>query len=158
MTTKKKNVIRKIGFVLTCISVVVLASFKPVDLQNDQGGSPRKLKTIVLDPGHGGHDSGAVGRQSKEKDIALQVALKLGKKIQKEFPGIKVVYTRTTDVYPKLYERPALANKHHADLFISIHCNSMPLIKQKYVVRYYLRSERRETSGKQLKQELNPEN
>lgn len=124
MTTKKKNVIRKIGFVLTCISVVVLASFKPVDLQNDQGGSPRKLKTIVLDPGHGGHDSGAVGRQSKEKDIALQVALKLGKKIQKEFPGIKVVYTRTTDVYPKLYERPALANKHHADLFISIHCNS----------------------------------
>src|SRR5690606_5011626 len=110
--------------VLTCISVVVLASFKPIDLQNDQGGSPRKLKTIVLDPGHGGHDSGAVGRQSKEKDIALQVALKLGKKIQKEFPGIKVVYTRTTDVYPKLYERPALANKHHADLFISIHCNS----------------------------------
>ncbi len=124
LTTKKKNVIRKIGLMLTCISVVVLASFKPIDLQSDQSGSPRKIKTIVLDPGHGGHDSGAVGRQSKEKDIALQVALKLGKKIQKEFPGIKVIYTRTTDVYPKLYERPALANKHHADLFISIHCNS----------------------------------
>ncbi|GGE32810.1 hypothetical protein GCM10011516_33150 [Sphingobacterium cellulitidis] len=121
---KSKTIFGRIGLVLTCVSVVVLASFKPVDLQNDQGGSPRKLKTIVLDPGHGGHDSGAVGRQSKEKDIALQVALKLGKKIEKEFPGIKVVYTRKTDVYPKLYERPALANKHHADLFISIHCNS----------------------------------
>ncbi|WP_156307142.1 N-acetylmuramoyl-L-alanine amidase family protein [Sphingobacterium endophyticum] len=108
---------------LTCISVLLLASFRPVEYQDNQG-SPRKLKTIVLDPGHGGHDSGAVGRQSKEKDIALQVALKLGKKIEREFPGIKVIYTRTTDVYPKLYERPALANKHHADLFISIHCNS----------------------------------
>jgi len=120
---QKKSVLGKVGLVLTCISVVLLASFKPIDPQDDQGNQ-RKLKTIVLDPGHGGHDSGAVGRQSKEKDIALQVALKLGKKIQKEFPGVKVVYTRTTDVYPKLYERPALANRHHADLFISIHCNS----------------------------------
>jgi len=118
-------VLGKLGLSITCISIVLLASFKPLDPQkDDQGGSPRKIKTIVLDPGHGGHDSGAVGRQSKEKDIALQVALKLGKKIQNEFPGIKVIYTRTTDVYPKLYERPALANKHHADLFISIHCNS----------------------------------
>jgi N-acetylmuramoyl-L-alanine amidase len=120
---KTKKVFGKVSLVITCVSVVLLASFKPIDPQDDQG-TQRKLKTIVLDAGHGGHDSGAVGRQSKEKDIALQVALKLGKKIQKEFPGIKVVYTRTTDVYPKLYERPALANKHHADLFISIHCNS----------------------------------
>lgn len=119
----RKGVLRKVGVALTCISVLLLASFRPVEYLEDQG-SPRKLKTIVLDPGHGGHDSGAVGRQSKEKDIALQVALKLGKKIEREFPGIKVIYTRTTDVYPKLYERPALANKHHADLFISIHCNS----------------------------------
>ena len=119
----RKGVLRKVGIALTCISVLLLASFRPVEYLEDQGG-PRKLKTIVLDPGHGGHDSGAVGRQSKEKDIALQVALKLGKKIEREFPGIKVIYTRTTDVYPKLYERPALANKHHADLFISIHCNS----------------------------------
>ncbi len=119
----RKGVLRKVGVALTCISVLLLASFRPVEYLEDQGG-PRKLKTIVLDPGHGGHDSGAVGRQSKEKDIALQIALKLGKKIEREFPGIKVIYTRTTDVYPKLYERPALANKHHADLFISIHCNS----------------------------------
>ncbi len=121
---QKQNMWRKVGCLLTCVSVVLLASFKPADPQNDEQGSQRKLRTIVIDAGHGGHDSGAVGRQSKEKDIALQVSLKLGKKIQREFPGIKVVYTRTTDVYPKLYERPALANKHHADLFISIHCNS----------------------------------
>ncbi|WP_140939247.1 N-acetylmuramoyl-L-alanine amidase family protein [Sphingobacterium lumbrici] len=88
------------------------------------GGMEYKMKTIVLDAGHGGNDPGAVGRKSKEKDIALQVVLKLGKRIEEDLPGIKVIYTRTTDVYPKLYERPALANKHKADLFISVHCNS----------------------------------
>lgn len=82
------------------------------------------MKTVVIDPGHGGHDAGAVGKLSKEKDIVLQVSLQLGKKIEQEMPGVKVVYTRTTDVYPKLYERPALANRHNADIFISIHCNA----------------------------------
>ncbi|WP_099366879.1 N-acetylmuramoyl-L-alanine amidase family protein [Sphingobacterium sp. 1.A.4] len=108
-----------------CLSVIVLASFTPKDPQNpNQSGTVKKMRTIVLDAGHGGHDSGAVGRVSKEKDIALQVALKLGKRIEQELPGVKVVYTRKTDIYPKLYERPAIANKHNADLFISIHCNS----------------------------------
>lgn len=83
-----------------------------------------KMKTVCLDAGHGGHDPGAKGRKSLEKDIALQVVLKLGAKIEKEMPGVKVVYTRTTDTYPNLYERPAIANKHKADLFISVHCNS----------------------------------
>lgn len=84
----------------------------------------QKIKTIVLDAGHGGEDPGAVGKLSREKDIALQVTLKLGALIEKEMPGVKVIYTRNTDIYPKLYERPALANRHHADLFISIHLNS----------------------------------
>lgn len=83
----------------------------------------QKVKIIVLDAGHGGRDTGAVGRKSKEKDIALDVALKLGKRLEADL-GVKVIYTRTTDVYPALYERPALANKHKADLFISIHCNA----------------------------------
>src|SRR5690606_2526205 len=82
------------------------------------------VRTIVLDPGHGGKDPGARGRRAVEKTIALQVALKLGKKIEEEMPGVKVVYTRKTDVFVPLYERPALANKHKADLFISIHCNA----------------------------------
>lgn len=86
--------------------------------------SINKVQLICLDAGHGGHDPGARGRKSNEKDIALDVVLKLGKKIEAELPGVKVIYTRKTDVYPNLYERPALANKHKADLFISVHCNS----------------------------------
>ncbi len=117
-----KNPNRFILFAFVILSFLCFTSFKP--LQDGEQTSQKKIKVIVLDAGHGGHDSGAVGRQSKEKDIALQVTLKLGKKIESELPGVKVIYTRTTDVYPKLYERPALANKHNADLFISIHCNS----------------------------------
>jgi len=82
------------------------------------------MKLIVLDAGHGGHDPGAVGRRSNEKDIALEVTLKLGAKIEKEMPGVKVIYTRKTDVFIPLYQRPAVANENKADLFISIHCNS----------------------------------
>lgn len=82
------------------------------------------MKTIVLDAGHGGHDSGAKGSQSLEKDLALEVVLKLGKAIEKQIPGIRVVYTRKVDVFVPLYKRIELANENKADLFISIHCNS----------------------------------
>lgn len=85
---------------------------------------PAKITTICLDAGHGGRDAGARGRKSTEKQIALEVVLKLGKKIEKELPGVKVIYTRTEDVFIDLYARPALANKHNADLFISVHLNS----------------------------------
>lgn len=85
---------------------------------------PSTITTVCLDAGHGGRDSGAKGRRSLEKNIALEVVLKLGKKIEKELPGVKVIYTRTTDVFVDLYARPAYANKHNADLFISVHLNS----------------------------------
>lgn len=85
-----------------------------------------KIKTIVIDPGHGGRKPGASGSFSKEKDISLKVALKLGAKIKEELPGIKVIYTRTTDIDVDLYRRAEIANDVNADLFISIHCNSMP--------------------------------
>lgn len=117
-----------------CLSVLIFSSFLTSvyagasDPENDLRENPTpagfRMKTICLDAGHGGRDPGARGRKSLEKDIALQVVLKLGAKIEKEMPGVKVVYTRTTDVYPNLYERPALANKHKADLFISVHCNA----------------------------------
>jgi len=86
----------------------------------------RKVRIIVLDAGHGGRDFGARGirTKAKEKDIALQVTLKLGKKIEKEMSDVKVVYTRTTDEFVPLYARPEVANQYKADLFISIHCNS----------------------------------
>lgn len=84
------------------------------------------LSVIVIDPGHGGKDPGTLGRISKEKDVALSVALKLGKTIQNNLPGVKVVYTRTTDKFVELYRRAEIANKHKADLFISLHCNAAP--------------------------------
>lgn len=82
------------------------------------------LKIIVIDPGHGGKDPGCNGVTSKEKDIALSVALKLGKLIEANMKDVKVIYTRTTDVFVELEDRAQIANKAKADLFISIHCNA----------------------------------
>ncbi|HAF33985.1 MAG TPA: N-acetylmuramoyl-L-alanine amidase [Sphingobacterium sp.] len=94
-------------------------------LNNGQAVPPDyQIKTIVIDAGHGGKDTGAQGRRSLEKNVALEVALKLGKQIQKDIPGIKIIYTRTTDEFVELYKRIRLANANKADLFISIHCNS----------------------------------
>ena len=85
-----------------------------------------KIKTIVIDAGHGGVKPGARGSFSWEKDVALKVALKLGVKLQEELPNIKVIQTRKTDVDVDWYRRAEIANDAKADLFISIHCNSMP--------------------------------
>lgn len=85
-----------------------------------------KIKTIVIDAGHGGHDSGCLGSSGKEKHVALDVALKLGKLIEEKFPDIKVIYTRKTDVFVELHERAEIANRSKADLFLCIHCNSGP--------------------------------
>ncbi len=80
---------------------------------------------VVIDAGHGGHDPGAVGRISKEKDINLKVALKFGKLIERNCPDVKVIYTRTRDVFIPLNRRAEIANNAKADLFISIHTNSL---------------------------------
>ena len=85
---------------------------------------PYKIKVVVIDAGHGDNDPGAVGKHSKEKDIALAIALKTGKYIEDNFKDVKVIYTRKTDVFIKLWRRAQIANEAHADLFISIHCNS----------------------------------
>lgn len=85
-----------------------------------------RVKTIVIDAGHGGAKSGAVGSYSMEKNVALQVALKLGKKFEEDMPDVKILYTRKTDVDVEFHKRAALANDNKADIFISIHCNSMP--------------------------------
>lgn len=81
---------------------------------------------IVVDAGHGGKDGSTRGLFSREKDVALAVALQLGQTIEKEIPNSKVMFTRTDDTFIPLYERIEIANRAHADLFISIHCNSMP--------------------------------
>ena len=82
------------------------------------------IKTIVIDAGHGGKDSGCVGSQLKEKDVALEIALRLGQKLQEYNPRIKVIFTRTDDRFIPLFERTAIANRNNADLFVSIHCNA----------------------------------
>lgn len=82
------------------------------------------IKTVVIDAGHGGHDPGCHGRKGKEKEVTLSVALKLGKLITENNPDVKVVYTREKDEFIELHERANIANRNHADLFISIHCNS----------------------------------
>lgn len=95
-----------------------------------------RIRTIVLDPGHGGQDIGAPGTFSKEKDVVLQVALKLGKAIEESLPDVKVLYTRSTDTFVELYKRTEFANKNKADLFISIHCNSVAPITKRVVSGY----------------------
>lgn len=82
------------------------------------------VRTVVIDPGHGGKDPGAVGAKSQEKDIVLAIALKLGGYIESNFDDVEVIYTRTTDEFIGLNRRAQIANENKADLFISIHCNS----------------------------------
>lgn len=98
------------------LSIVVFSSFKDEP--------KRKVKIIVIDPGHGGKDPGCNGVTHKEKDIALSVALKFGKLIEDNMKDVKVIYTRKTDIFVDLEERAKIANENNADLFISIHCNA----------------------------------
>jgi N-acetylmuramoyl-L-alanine amidase len=103
---------------------VLLYAFQKNKLNPNQ--SKGRVKTVVIDPGHGGHDSGCHGSSAYEKHVALSVSLKLGKLIEQYFPDVKVIYTRKTDVFVELYRRAQIANENKADLFICIHCNSGP--------------------------------
>ncbi len=82
------------------------------------------VNTVVIDPGHGGRDPGAVGRRAKEKDITLAISLKLGQYIRENMEDVEVIFTRETDEFVELYRRAQIANENQADLFISVHCNS----------------------------------
>ena len=115
--------IRTLGFLVLLITTVLL-SVCPLSAKEKS----LKLKTVVIDPGHGGHDPGGVStdRKTYEKTLTLDIAMRLGKNIKEKFPDVRVVYTRTTDVYVTLSERAAIANRNNADLFISVHTNASP--------------------------------
>ena len=97
----------------------------PVANNATGSGSSYRVKTVVIDAGHGGHDPGALGASKvREKNVCLAVALKVGAYIKENFPDVKVIFTRDKDEFIELHERGAIANRNKADLFISIHCNS----------------------------------
>lgn len=110
---------------IAAVFIFFLAYFIP-NIVNAQNGDDIRLKTVVIDAGHGGKDSGAKGKKGREKDIVLKIALKVGGYIEKNLPDVNVIYTRKTDVFVPLDERAAIANKNNADLFLSIHVNSNP--------------------------------
>ncbi len=127
--------IAKNPFILLTVSAFVLlltASFATI-IRPDS----KKIKVVCIDAGHGGKDPGCHGDLVKEKDIALAVSLKLGKYIESNFPEIKVIYTRTTDVFVELNERAAIANRNHADIFICVHCNSACVRKKMANGKYH---------------------
>jgi len=120
-----KNVKERTNYIKPArlISVILLVIILPF-LLSPVSGSERKW-VVVIDPGHGGKDPGALGTMSKEKNINLAIALKAGNYIEQNLKNVEVLYTRKTDVFPGLYERAEFANKNKADLFISIHANAI---------------------------------
>ncbi len=95
-----------------------------------------KLRTIVIDAGHGGKDFGAAGKYSYEKNVSLAIALKLQTALQQAMPDVNIVMTRTTDIFQKPQEKANIANAAKGDLFICIHCNSMPKVRHTEVTGY----------------------
>jgi N-acetylmuramoyl-L-alanine amidase len=111
------------GLQKNAICVFLLAALFLIS-DNSIWAQTSKIKTIVIDAGHGGHDPGCHGAQNNEKEVCLSMALKLGALIKERYPDIKIIYTRSTDVFVELAERANIANRNNADLFICIHANA----------------------------------
>ena len=103
-----KNIVLLLSFSL----LLVAASYSPIGVHD------YRVRKVVIDAGHGGKDPGTHGKISKEKDIALKIALELGQTIKKYLPDVEVLYSRKDDSFPSLHERAQFANRNNADLFI----------------------------------------
>ncbi|WP_276485470.1 N-acetylmuramoyl-L-alanine amidase family protein [Paraflavitalea pollutisoli] len=123
---------------ITCLLLIAIAFTVLTSFYAEPGAPVQKpvIKTIIVDAGHGGSDNGARGDYSFEKDICLAVALKLGKKLEQEFPNVKILYTRTRDEYPSIKSRADFANANKGDLFVSIHVNAGGKIKHSKFAGY----------------------
>lgn len=112
-------------YILLCILTFFVVSQD--DARAQSSSSQLGLKTIVIDPGHGGKDPGAPGKTSatSEKHIVLKISKLFGDKIKQAYPDVKVIYTRDTDKFIGLHERAMVARRNNADLFVSVHCNSV---------------------------------
>ena len=116
-TINMKNYLSKLLYIVLFVAFLPTVAWSNAEKRNF---------TLVIDAGHGGHDAGAVGAYSKEKDINLRVALAFGKLVEENCHNVKVVYTRKTDVFMPLQRRADIANNNKADLFISVHTNALP--------------------------------
>ena len=125
----KRNIKVVVSVLFLLAQATFLSGFRPLYQK-------AKLKKLVIDAGHGGHDGGASGRYSKEKDVSLAVALELAKMVEKELPDVEVILTRTSDIYQSPPTKANIANFAKGDLFISIHCNSAPSIKHSEITGY----------------------
>jgi len=108
------------------ILLVMVILLTTVMLEGNNSKKAKPKKVVVIDAGHGGQDTGAITEKTKEKDIVLAIALKVGEYIEQNMPNVQVIYTRKTDIFIPLQERALIANNNNADLFISIHANSNP--------------------------------
>ncbi|MBO8478149.1 MAG: N-acetylmuramoyl-L-alanine amidase [Bacteroidetes bacterium] len=114
-------------YIIAAIWLITAGLFTLSDAAAQTAGQTKpRLNTVVIDPGHGGKDAGCVSKDGRtyEKNLTLSIAKQLGQKIKEEYPEVKVYYTRLTDRYITLNERADIANRNHADLFISIHINA----------------------------------
>ncbi len=135
-TTNSFSSSRKIKL-LMIVPALLMLCFQSGDLYGSKPPSQRpRLKKIIIDAGHGGHDGGASGRFSKEKDVALAVALKLGKLLHEEMSELEVLLTRTTDIFHSPVTKANIANYNKGDLFISIHCNAAAPVRHSELTGY----------------------